>query len=96
MSKQLALAPGERGMTTAEYALGTIAVVAVLAVVIGILTGALDVLGIAWRRPRRNLVAVSRREAVAALDGAPGQCTGHRRPVGPRSCECGQLAARGC
>ena len=39
MSKQLALAPGERGMTTAEYALGTIAVVAVLAVVIGILTG---------------------------------------------------------
>jgi hypothetical protein len=36
--------------------------------IIGILTDALDLLGIAWRRPRRNLVAVSRREAVAALD----------------------------
>lgn len=39
MSAQLAVARSERGMTTAEYALGTIAVVAVLAVVIGILTG---------------------------------------------------------
>jgi hypothetical protein len=36
--------------------------------IIGILTDALDVLDIAWRRPRRNLIAVSRREAVAALD----------------------------
>ena len=39
MSNQLAASRSERGMTTAEYALGTIAVVAVLAVVIGILTG---------------------------------------------------------
>lgn len=38
MSKQLVAPRSERGMTTAEYALGTIAVVAVLAVVIGILT----------------------------------------------------------
>jgi hypothetical protein len=36
--------------------------------IIRILTDALDVLGIAWRRPRRNMIAVSRREAVAALD----------------------------
>jgi hypothetical protein len=36
--------------------------------IIGILTDALDLLDIGWRRPRRNLVAVSRREAVAALD----------------------------
>jgi hypothetical protein len=36
--------------------------------IIGILTDALDLLGIAWRRPRRNLIAVSRKEAVAALD----------------------------
>jgi len=36
--------------------------------IIGILTDALDVLDIAWRRPRRNMIAVSRREGVAALD----------------------------
>src|SRR5437867_1729468 len=30
-----------------------------------ILTDALDLLGIAWRRPRRNAIAVSRQEAVA-------------------------------
>jgi hypothetical protein len=35
----VAVTRSERGMTTAEYALGTIAVVAVLAVVISILTG---------------------------------------------------------
>lgn len=39
MSKQLVVARSERGMTTAEYALGTIAVVSVLAVVISVLTG---------------------------------------------------------
>jgi len=39
MSNQLVAPHGERGMTTAEYALGTIAVVSVLAVVISILTG---------------------------------------------------------
>ncbi|MGW5189440.1 helix-turn-helix domain-containing protein [Kribbella sp. NPDC004138] len=33
-----------------------------------ILTNALDLLGIAWRRPRWDLIAVSRKEAVAALD----------------------------
>jgi hypothetical protein len=33
-----------------------------------ILTDALDLLGIAWRQPRRNAIAVSRKEAVAALD----------------------------
>ncbi|MFT3860296.1 DUF4244 domain-containing protein [Micropruina sp.] len=39
MSNQVVALPrSERGMTTAEYALGTIAVVAVLAVVIGVLT----------------------------------------------------------
>jgi hypothetical protein len=32
------------------------------------LTDALDLLGIPWRQPRRNAIAVSRREAVAALD----------------------------
>jgi hypothetical protein len=36
--------------------------------IIGILTDALDLLGIAWRRPRRNAVAVSRKEGGAALD----------------------------
>lgn len=41
MSNQLAAARSERGMTTAEYALGTIAVVAVLAVVINLLTGSM-------------------------------------------------------
>jgi hypothetical protein len=40
--------------------------------IIGILTDALDLLGIAWRRPRRNMVAVSRREATAALDAFVG------------------------
>lgn len=40
--------------------------------IIGILTGALDLLGIAWRRPRWDMVAVSRKEAVAALDGFMG------------------------
>ncbi len=39
MFKQMVVARSERGMTTAEYALGTIAVVSVLAVVISILTG---------------------------------------------------------
>ena len=43
--------------------------------IIGILTAALDLLGIPWRRPRRNMVAVSRKEGVAALD----------RFVGPKS-----------
>jgi hypothetical protein len=43
--------------------------------IIGILTAALDQLGIPWRRPRRNMVAVSRKEGVAALD----------RFVGPKS-----------
>ena len=33
-----------------------------------ILTGTLDLLGIPWRQPRRNVIAVSRKEAVAALD----------------------------
>jgi hypothetical protein len=33
-----------------------------------ILTDTLDLLGIAWRQPRRNLIAVSRKEAVAVLD----------------------------
>lgn len=40
-----------------------------------ILTGTLDLLGIPWRQPRRNVIAVSRREAVATLD----------RFVGPKS-----------
>ncbi|HEY4569683.1 MAG TPA: transcriptional regulator [Kribbella sp.] len=40
-----------------------------------ILTDALDLLGVAWRQPRRNVIAVSRREGVAALD----------RFVGPKS-----------
>ena len=40
--------------------------------IIGILTDALDLLGISWRRPRRNVVAVSRKEGVAALDGFVG------------------------
>jgi hypothetical protein len=43
--------------------------------IIGILTAALDQLGIPWRRPRRNVVAVSRKDGVAALD----------RFVGPKS-----------
>ena len=33
-----------------------------------ILTETLDLLGINWRQPRRNAIAVSRKEAVAALD----------------------------
>ncbi|WP_238335019.1 hypothetical protein [Kribbella amoyensis] len=37
-----------------------------------ILTDALDELGIPWRRPRRNAIAVSRREGVAALEGFVG------------------------
>ncbi|GAA1514102.1 transcriptional regulator [Kribbella lupini] len=37
-----------------------------------ILTDALDQLGIPWRCPRPNVVAVSRREAVVALDGFVG------------------------
>ncbi|TDU86752.1 hypothetical protein EV138_0267 [Kribbella voronezhensis] len=36
--------------------------------ILGILTDALDLLGIPWRRPRRNAIAVSRKEAVQALD----------------------------
>ncbi|MFI6826034.1 transcriptional regulator [Kribbella sp. NPDC050241] len=40
--------------------------------IIGILTDALDLLGIPWRRPRRNVIAVSRKEAVAMLDGFVG------------------------
>ncbi|NEA33017.1 helix-turn-helix domain-containing protein [Streptomyces sp. SID13031] len=36
--------------------------------IIGILTDALDRLAIPWRLPRRNLVAVSRKEGVEALD----------------------------
>jgi hypothetical protein len=38
----------------------------------GILTDALDQLAIPWRQPRRNVVAVSRREGVVALDGFVG------------------------
>ncbi|WP_427894214.1 helix-turn-helix domain-containing protein [Kribbella sp. GL6] len=37
-----------------------------------ILTDALDRLGIKWRRPRPNVVAVSRKEGVAVLDGFVG------------------------
>jgi hypothetical protein len=37
-----------------------------------ILTDTLDLLGIPWRKPRRNVVAVSRKEGVAALDGFVG------------------------
>ncbi|HEY3562874.1 MAG TPA: transcriptional regulator [Kribbella sp.] len=37
-----------------------------------ILTDALDLLGIAWRRPRYDTIAVSRKEAVLALDGFVG------------------------
>ncbi|WP_371401679.1 helix-turn-helix domain-containing protein [Kribbella sp. NBC_00662] len=37
-----------------------------------ILTDALDLLGIGWRRPRRNVIAVSRKEAVSVLDGFVG------------------------
>jgi hypothetical protein len=37
-----------------------------------ILCQALELLGIPWRRPRRNMVAVSRREGVLALDGFVG------------------------
>jgi hypothetical protein len=37
-----------------------------------ILTDALDLLGIAWRQPRSDTIAVSRREAVAVLDGFVG------------------------
>ncbi|WP_238163858.1 hypothetical protein [Kribbella pittospori] len=33
-----------------------------------ILTDALDLLGIAWRQPRPNTIAISRMEAVAVLD----------------------------
>jgi hypothetical protein len=43
--------------------------------IIGILTGALDLLGIPWRQPRWDMVAVSRKDGVAALD----------RFVGPKS-----------
>jgi hypothetical protein len=38
MSNQLVKMRGERGMTTAEYALGTIAVVALLAVIVGMIS----------------------------------------------------------
>lgn len=37
-----------------------------------ILTAALDLLGIAWRQSRRDTIAVSRKEGVAALDGFVG------------------------
>lgn len=37
-----------------------------------ILTDALDLLGIPWRQPRRNAIAVSRKEGVGALDGFVG------------------------
>ena len=37
-----------------------------------ILTDGLDLLGIAWRQPRRNVVAVSRQVGVAALDAFVG------------------------
>ncbi|WP_238163061.1 hypothetical protein [Kribbella capetownensis] len=43
--------------------------------ILGILTEALDLLGIAWRRPRRNAIAVSRKAGVERLDtfvGAKG------------------------
>ncbi len=62
--------------------------------IIGILTGALDLLGIPWRRPRRNMVAVSRREGVEALDRVCGtQGVSGDGSVGERArygdlCEC--------
>ncbi|MGW7679785.1 helix-turn-helix domain-containing protein [Kribbella sp. NPDC054772] len=37
-----------------------------------ILTDALDLLGIAWKQPRRNVIAVSRKEAVGALESFVG------------------------
>ncbi|GAA2792183.1 transcriptional regulator [Kribbella solani] len=37
-----------------------------------ILTDALDLLGIGWRQPRANVVAVSRKEGVVVLDGFVG------------------------
>jgi hypothetical protein len=37
-----------------------------------ILTDTLDLLGIPWRQPRRNAIAVSRKEGVGALDGFVG------------------------
>ncbi len=40
--------------------------------IMGICTDALDVLGIAWRMPRPNLLSVARREAVLALDSHVG------------------------
>jgi len=36
--------------------------------ILGICSDALDLLGIDWRRPRRNMLSVARREAVARLD----------------------------
>ena len=40
--------------------------------IIGLCTWALDLLGVAWRRPKYNTVSVARREAVAALDAFIG------------------------
>ena len=40
--------------------------------ILSILTQTLDLLGIPWRQPRRNVIAVSRKEGVAALDGFVG------------------------
>jgi hypothetical protein len=37
-----------------------------------ILIQTLEMLGIPWRQPRRNLIAVSRKEGVVALDGFVG------------------------
>ena len=43
--------------------------------IIGICTWALDLVGIPWRLPRRNVVSVARREGVAAMDEFVGPKT---------------------
>jgi len=40
--------------------------------ILGFCTDALDLVGIAWRRPRPNCIAVSRRDDVRRLDGLIG------------------------
>jgi hypothetical protein len=43
--------------------------------IVGLCTWALDLLGVAWRLPRHNMVSVARREAVAVLDTHVGPKT---------------------
>jgi Homeodomain-like domain-containing protein len=43
--------------------------------IIGICTWALDLVGIPWRLPRRNVVSVARREGIAAMDSFVGPKT---------------------